>query len=198
VWSQILLIVFAALSILFLIKRVPASGKEIGIFGVLICLLTVAHQLFDIFKVDQYEIINDYLSLSSYSFVLIILLYTIRSLKPEYARYPYLFVFLPLIIPAFYPFIQGTDALTSLILKLLQAGSLITFLLLIIGHYDTFKRGWMVILTLILFLTSYMIYWYMPEQVSVELWMWQPQLAIGILLTSISFPYILINNLYVE
>lgn len=141
--------------------------------------------------------INDYLSLSAYSFVLIILLSTIRCLKPDYARYPYPFVFIPLIIMAFYPFIQGTDALTLLILKLLQAGSLITFLLLIIGHYDMFKRGWMVILSLVLFLSSYLLYWYMPEQVTVANWMWQPQLAIGIFLSSITYPYMLINNRYV-
>jgi len=190
VWSQILLIISSLLSVYFLLKRIPEGRIEIKILGVISCFSVFFHELFYILEIYHYQLVTDYLSIGIYSLLLVIILITIRFHKPEYARYPYLFVYTPILVLLLYPFIQGTDVLTSLILKLIQAGSIIALLLIVIAHYELFKRGLQASVSIILLATSYLIFWFLPVQYNLELWMWQPQLALAMLLISLTFPYI--------
>ncbi|TVR28942.1 MAG: hypothetical protein EA390_10690 [Balneolaceae bacterium] len=193
-WSQILLIISSLLSVYFILSRVPESRKDIKLLGTITCFSVFSHELLHILEVNYYQIVTDYLSIGIYSLLLIIILITVRLHKPEYARYPYLFVFTPILILLFFPFIQGTDVLTSLILKLIQAGCIISLLLIIIAHFELLKRGWQTGLSIFLLATSYLIFWFLSEQYDQKLWMWQPQLAVSMLLLAVNFPYIYYKN----
>ncbi len=192
--SQILLIISSLLSVYFILSRVPENRKDIKLLGTISCVSVFSHELLHIMEVTYYQVVTDYISIGIYSLLLIIILITVRLHKPEYARYPYLFVFTPILILLFFPFIQGTDVLTSLILKLIQAGCIISLLLIIIAHFELFKRGWQTGITIFLLATSYLIYWFLPEQYNQEMWMWQPQLAVSMLLLAVNFPYIYYKN----
>jgi hypothetical protein len=190
VWSQILLIISSLISVYFLLSRIPENRKDIKILGGISCFSVFSHELLHIFEITHYQLVTDYISIAIYSVLLIIILITIRLHKPEYARYPYLFVYTPILVLLLFPFIQGTEVLTSLILKLIQAGSIIALLLLSIAHYELFKRGWQAGVSILLLATSYLIFWFFPDKMNLQLWMWQPQLAVSMFLLSITFPYI--------
>lgn len=74
---------------------------------------------------------------------------------------------------------------------MLQSGSLLVLLLLIIGHYEQFKRKWLAVISILSILFAFLIYWILPEYAVIEIWYWKPLIAIGMISFVLTFPYLL-------
>lgn len=189
-WSQILLIFTAAVISVLFYKRVPKEQSDIRFFLIFSSLAAGITELFHLISFPYSDVIREYLLITLFTTILIILLMTIRVLKPSYARYPYPSVFLPALVLISYPFIQGVTALTSVIHQILQGGSIIVLVMLISAHYNQFKRGWMAVGIFITMLSAFLIYWVVPLFSEITVWMWQPFLIAGMIFSSLSFPRI--------
>lgn len=189
-WSQILLIFTAFGASYLLFSRIPSVHRDVKALLISSAIITAAAELLEFFPFTYSNLIQEYLLIILFTLILIVLLMTIRVLKPSYARYPYASVFLPLLVLISYPFIQGTPALTSVILQILQGGSILVLAMLIAAHFGQFKRGWMAIGIFLSMLTAYLIYWLLPLFMDLAVWMWQPFVITGMIFTAISFPRI--------
>lgn len=151
----------------------------------------IANEGINILAFDIPIFVPDLIDLLAHVLVFILLLLAIRYLRPDISRYPYGFAYLPGIIMLVYPLIDKSEAITIIIYMMMQAGSILVFTFLIVGHYDQIKRGWMGIIAITSFLAAYLIFWILPSAFEIQVWYWKPFLAIGMLSASLSFPYVL-------
>lgn len=191
VWSQILLLLIIPVSIYMYQARMGSDRKDAKVIGVMVLITALFYEISRHIEFTYKEITQEYLSITIFVLILILILMSIRRLRPEISRYPYPFVYVPLLILLFYPLIQGTVALTNIILMIIQGGSVAASLFLTIAHYDLFKKRWVAILNVILLLSAYVIFWYLPVLFDTRIWMWQSLLAAGMITAAISLPVIL-------
>lgn len=178
-WSDILLILvsaFGAIYVTFSLEDRHRGGRNI------LMLSLVSIVLYQINQFLEYEfnsIINELLVLIIFTSGLSFLLLTVRKLKPEYARYPYLIVLFPFILVVLYPLIMGETSIIHLILQLVQVAALLAFLSILISHVEIQKIRLLTALTFLLFLSAGILFWF-GEMITIEKWLWQSLLAIGI------------------
>jgi hypothetical protein len=196
VWSVILILIVSVISGLILANKVDPEALDIKLSGIFLFIIVFSAELiplihFRLVEVPSFQAIFNYLSISTFALILTMLLMTIRWLRPEIARYPYPFVFVPLLIIAFFPFIEGTESITNIILLMIQAGSILVLALLITLHYKHFQKGWMIILSLLSFIAAFTIFWIIPGFADIQIWMWKPFIAIGMFTFSLTYPNLL-------
>lgn len=167
-----------------------AQFKDLKYLGTGVLSLVFILESLQFYSADILPIIHDIIALLIQALVLIILLITIRLLRPEISRYPYGFAYIPIIVVLMYPFIEESQAITTIIYMMIQGGSVFVLALLIIGHFDVIKRGWLAIITIVSFLSAYLIYWILPADLEIETWYWKPFIAIGMLTASLTLPYL--------
>lgn len=189
-WSQILILILSPLCILLYLKRLDVQFRDLKYLGTGTLLLVFVLESLQFYSTEILPLIHDILALLVQALVLIILLLTIRLLRPEISRYPYGFAYIPIIVVFLYPLIEESQAITTIIYMMIQAGSVFVLAMLIIGHFDVIKRGWVAIITIISFLSAYLIYWILPSAFEIEAWYWKPFMAIGMLTASLTFPYL--------
>lgn len=190
-WSQILILIVSVLSAFIFAKRTNKKRRDIKITGVLAYLFTFLVQFILLIDLNFKELISEYVLIAVLVLSLTILLMTIRWLRPEIARYPYGFVFIPSLILLFYPVIQGTDAITNIIQIMIQISAIVVLIFLVIAHYDHIKRGLLITISIISYVIAFIIYWILPEFFSIKIWMWESFIALGMISTSFTFPNLL-------
>jgi len=184
VWSEILLLICSCTAILLLFLKSGSGYLRIkllctGSFLAVIVSFIAQH-------IVAYEsLIIEWTKISGISFFLIVVAITIRELKPEYARYPVFFSYLPLGIIAVYPFITDADVLKNLLNQMLQGGGLVVSLLLYFSFYGKLKNYGMYMGGIVLFIIAYAIYWFADAFSLLYPWAWQLPLAIGFIMASI-------------
>lgn len=151
-------------------------------------VLISAHEVVSLIPFPGQEYISWLLYTSAFSFILVMLLMTIRNLKPEFTRYPYPFVFMPLLLLIAAPFIQAVSILMNFISILLQGGGVLVLFLLYTGYPERFKRLWLAITGLVAFIIAYILCWFMSGLPHIYSWMWQTLAAVGIFATSFTYP----------
>lgn len=193
-WSQILISISCFVSILIVLNRVPKQNLDIKISAITALLFLLITEILLFYTFPYAEIVTEAITLLAFTIVLSMLLMIIHMVKPEFVRYPYPIVFMPLIIVLGYPLIKGINALTDLILILLQGGGIIVFFLLFTAHHDRFKRKWLLLFGGFLLFGTYVIYWFLePYMGEYHHWVWQSLAAIGMIITALEFPDILKN-----
>jgi hypothetical protein len=195
VWSQILLLLTVPAALYFSLTRTSIRRRDAKIISSITLLLLFVHELLLVTESQIIEITAGYFVIVINSLILVLLLLAIHWLRPAYARYPYAFVYVPLIIGLSYPLIDGTEVLVNIILIIVQGGSLLVFIGLYAGHFSAFKRGWLAIISILSFLSAFGIFWFLPEQVEISIWMWQPLVVLGMISASLTFPNLLSEKL---
>lgn len=178
-WSEILLLICSSIAILLLFFR---SGSEYlhvkllcsGSFISIIISFLAQHVVYE-------SLILEWTKIAGISFFLIVLAILIRELKPEYARYPVFFSFLPLGVIVVYPFISDAAILKNLLNQLLQGGAIIVSLLLSFSLYSKLNNAGVYILGLIFFTIAYAIYWFGEFIHTLYPWSWQLPMALGLI-----------------
>lgn len=149
--------------------------------------LIPVHELFVIYPFHSSGIINEWLLITISSLLLIVLLITIRNLKPEIIRYPYPLVYVPLLVLAAYPSLQGTPALTNIIFMMLQGAGLLVISILFIGHSESVKDLKYAVTGVLSLFAAYGIYWIAGDFYELSSWSWQVFIAMGMISLPISF-----------
>lgn len=195
-WSQILLLISSPIAMVIYHSRMGSDRQDAKYLGLLIYISIFLYEISLHFDLPFTDITREYIAIFIFVLILILLLMSIRRLRPDISRYPYPFVYVPLIILFFYPLIAGVSALTDIVLIIIQGGSLLSIAFLTTAHFDLFHSKWVAIMNILLLGLSYSIYWFMPST-DLELWMWQSFIAAGMVTTAISLPVILSEtNLY--
>ncbi len=113
------------------------------------------------------------------AFVLSALAVFIRESKPVFAQFPMLYTAFPLLIVISYILVKDTYALKNWLIMIYQGGA-ITVALLMYSVYTSRRNQYAVILAgVVIFLFSYLLYWYVPDVQTSYNWSWQLLLAAG-------------------
>ncbi|MEX0823200.1 MAG: hypothetical protein WD008_02360 [Balneolaceae bacterium] len=150
-------------------------------------LLIPVHEIFVIYPFQFSEIVNEWILISISILLLIVLLITIRNLKPEIIRYPYPLVYVPLLVLAAYPSLQGTPALTNIIFMMLQGAGLLVISILFVGHSESIEHPKYAIIGVCSLFTAYGMYWIAGDFYELSSWSWEVLIAVGMISLPISF-----------
>ena len=184
-------------SVYLYISRMGKDRGDALAAGTVILILSFLEEFLTYVDIPNREVIAEYMAIVMMVLLLILILMSIRRLRPEISRYPYPFVYLPAAILLFYPLIQGTEALTHLILMIIQGGSVLALLFLTVAHFSLFEKKWIAVITVLSFFGAYVLFWYAPMFMTIQQWMWQSLLSVGMIGASIAVPVILSEtNLY--
>jgi len=190
VWSEILIVFVAVVSILLLIYKRQRFTLLFQSYGVII-LLAVAVIYLDIpFGGEEISAkVTGWLMITATTFILILLANLIRQMKPVYTRYPVQFSYTPLVILITYPFVLEVESIRILLNLILQGGIIAISVLLYGSIYRKFDNHFFYLIGILSLTLSYMIFWFIED---VSAWIWQVPIAAGLLLTTIGFNDLLI------
>jgi len=123
------------------------------------------------------------------AFILSSLAIFIRESKPVFAQFPMLYTALPLLIVISYVLVQDTYALKTWLLSIYQGGA-ITVSLLMYSVYTYRRNEYAVVLSgVIVFLLSFILFWYVPGVQESYAWIWKILVGIGMLLTIFGYEH---------
>jgi hypothetical protein len=114
-------------------------------------------------------------------FILSALFGLIRRSKPVFARFPIYLIYLPFIIPFFYPLIIDQNVLTNLLLGTLEAGCIIVSLMIYGIHQIRSGDSIWELIGSISFSISFIIFWFIEVESLTESIFTEILIVIGIL-----------------
>lgn len=123
-------------------------------------------------------------------FTMILLLITVRILQPEYARYPVVYSYIPIIIFPFYAYFVDSHILSDITFLTLQSTCLIVFAGLSVTYFRSVENGYVLFLSLIFFISAFLIYWLSNVESKLILSMTHFLSGIGMVAASFKFPAI--------
>tara|TARA_R110002096_G_scaffold231766_11_gene421572 strand:- start:2897 stop:3475 length:579 start_codon:yes stop_codon:yes gene_type:complete len=124
---------------------------------------------------------REWANLSSIIFTLCGLFAFIRDSKPIFARFPTYFSFLPLISFVFYPIIMNSQVIENLVIATYQGGAIIVGLLIASLHQIKNKSRFLLFIGMVLFLISYLVFWFINGYESISRLM----VGVSIIITSL-------------
>jgi len=115
------------------------------------------------------------------AFILSSLAIFIRDSKPAFAQFPMAYTALPFLIVFSYYLVKDTYALKNWLLTIYQGGA-ITVALLMYAIYSYRRKEYnLVLVSAVLFLLSYLTFWYVPGVKENYAWLWKLLLGAGII-----------------
>lgn len=123
------------------------------------------------------------------AFVLSALAVFIRQSKPVFAQFPLVYAALPLLIIFSYILVQNTYALKEWLLSIYQAGAILVALLMYAIYTYREQRYVYILAGVVLFLFTYLIFWYIPGVQEDYSWAWRLFLGMSLLLTLYGFTH---------
>lgn len=125
----------------------------------------------------------------SLAFVLSALAVFIRQSKPVFAQFPLIYAGLPLFIVLSYILVINTYALKDWLLSIYQGGAILVALLMY-SVYTYREQKYMYILAgTLLFLITFLIYWYLPGVHENYAWVWKSFLGLSLIFTMYGYDY---------
>lgn len=190
IWSEILIILISALGAAYIFIALEGKHQDVKFTCLFVLISIIIFQINKFLDYSNSWIVSELLLLSIFSFVLVILLITNRKLKPEFARYPYILTYFPILIPILYPLISGNESIIELVLQLLQIAAIFSLIFLLMSHFEE-KRNLLLSTLAVILLTSSGILFWIEELNYIGFWLWQTLAAIGVGLLSFT-----ITNFY--
>jgi hypothetical protein len=193
VWSEILVILCSLISIVILFFYSGSSFLHLRIFFTISALSIIAGTGGPIFYEQYANDIIEWSKVIGITFSLIVVALLIREMKPEYARFPVFFSYIPLLIIAVYPFISDAQILKDVLNLILQGGTLLIVFLLYLTLINKIDNHLLFLLALILLTLTYGFYWFGGDFISNHPWTWQLPFITGMILKSLKFADIFKN-----
>ena len=125
----------------------------------------------------------------SLAFILSALAVFIRQSKPVFAQFPLVYAALPLFIVLSYVLVANTYALKDWLLSIYQAGAILVALLMYSVYTYREQRYIYILGGIILFLITFVMYWYIPGIRELSDWLWKTFLALSLLMTLYGYEY---------
>lgn len=123
------------------------------------------------------------------AFILSALAIFIRQSKPVFAQFPLVYAALPLLIIFSYILVQNTYALKDWLLSIYQAGAILVALLMYSVYTYKEPRYMYILFGVVLFLFTFLIFWYIPGVQENAPWVWQLSLIGSMLLSVYGYDY---------
>lgn len=166
-WINILYLV-AGIPSLFIIGLIGYRSKSLStlLFGVALLSFLFGIGFDLIYYEEERSKIRDWLELVSIASALCALFVKARNSKPIFARFPIQLTFLPYLVLFFFPLAVDTLVVKNLLQMIYQGGGIIVgFLLFSINQY-LYKNRELLLLSCILFLSAYILFWIIPADSS--------------------------------
>lgn len=129
------------------------------------------------------EVVVEWGHIIALAFVLSALAVFIRQSKPVFAQFPLIYAGLPLFIVLSYVLVLNTYALKDWLLSIYQGGAILVALLMY-SVYTYREQKYMYILGgTILFLLTFLLYWYIPGVQENNDWLWKSFLGLSLIIT---------------
>lgn len=156
------------------------SGSTIVLF-VTLALFYIHTYTGSAFQDDLFLQIAGWSRMVTIAVILCGLMEYIRYSKPEYARFPQVFIFLPLLLIVVWPFIDKTLVLKEwLICTYEGAGLIAAFLLIGINRYKGMQNQ-LVLIGLFFLALSYLVFWLPISIIRENAWIWEFIFAVGLI-----------------
>lgn len=125
----------------------------------------------------------------SLAFILSALAVFIRQSKPVFAQFPLIYAALPLFIVFSYALVSNTYALKDWLLSIYQAGAILVALLMYSVYTYREQRYVYILSGTILFLLTFILFWYVPGVSEYYDWLWKAFLVLSLLMTLYGYDY---------
>lgn len=125
----------------------------------------------------------------SLAFILSALAVFIRQSKPVFAQFPLIYAALPLFIVLSYALVLNTYALKDWLLSIYQAGAILVALLMYSVYTYREQRYVYILSGTILFLLTFILFWYVPGVSEYYDWLWKTFLGFSLLMTLYGYEY---------
>lgn len=190
-WAALLLVLVGCYTTFKLYRLNKERGrlKYLGlVIAVALFTLTQLAVTFEaVTSVSSYASVSDFIiewgHLASLAFVLSSLAVFIRESKPVFAQFPLLYTALPLLIIVSYVLVKDTYALKTWLISIYQGGAILVSLLMYSVYTYHRKEYRLILFGIIVFVMSYISFWYVPGVRESYPWIWRLFLAIGIITT---------------
>lgn len=190
-WATFILFVvsgYVAFSSIVLSKK-SGSLKLVGLsFAVSIFFLMQLSSLLEFYISNSTlsigtQIIADWGPIVGLAAVLSSMAVFIRDSKPNFAKFPLSYTAFPLLIILSYALVRNTLVLKEWLIGIYQGGSIIIAALMY-GVYAARDKSYLFIVGgIILFLLTFIFYWFIPGMENSFSWVWKILFAAGLLLS---------------
>ncbi len=135
------------------------------------------------------DLVSEWGHIISLAFVLSALAVFIRQSKPVFAQFPLIYAALPLFIVLSYALVLNTYALKDWLLSIYQAGAILVALLMYSVYTYREQRYVYILSGNILFLITFILFWYVPGVSEYYDWLWKTFLVLSLLMTLYGYEY---------
>lgn len=135
------------------------------------------------------DVVVEWGHIISLAFILSALAVFIRQSKPVFAQFPLVYAALPLFIVISYVLVANTYALKDWLLSIYQGGAILVALLMYSVYTFREQRYIYILGGIILFLITFLVYWYIPGASENTDWLWKTFLIFSLLLTLYGYEY---------
>lgn len=127
-------------------------------------------------------------------FSLVFMLISIRQLQPDYTRQPIIYSYVPLLIAPFYAIFIDSEILAALTHAAVQGTLIVVFAGMVFMYWKSLERGYLLLLSMLLFITAFVLYWLIDQNLNYVLPVVHLLTGIGMITASFKFPEILVQH----
>lgn len=193
-WTQLFSIITVLVSLTIVIKKFPSSVPDLKYTGIAALAAWLLGDIMISVNMPYQEVLHVILQSLSLSLLLIVFLIFIRCRKPVIFRYPYYFVFIPLLIPVAQFLIMETEIMREIIFMSLHGVSIFVFTLLAIGYGRELNYKLLTIVGVLLLLWGFAFFWILKNYYIVFSWAWGLTNMLGMIACTYSFSDLLTTH----
>lgn len=186
-WTQLFSILTVIVCLLIVLREFPTKLRDVKYSAFISLILWLTGDIAISLNLPFQDVVQLTFQTCSLSLVLVIFLKFIRRHKPIIFRYPYYMVYLPLLIPITQLIVMNTKVIGNIIFMILQAVSVIVYVILSVGYSNELKNKTLTIVGVLLLLWGFTFYWILKEYYIVFEWAWGLTNAGGMIACVYSF-----------
>lgn len=136
---------------------------------------------------DAANFIVEWGQITCVAFVLSSLAVFIRESKPVFAQFPLLYTAFPLLILISYFLVQDTYAIKKWLIIIYQGGAIVVSILMY-SVYTYRRKDYLLVLSgTVIFLISYLLFWYVPGIQQHYQWVWKLLVGVAMVVTVLGY-----------
>lgn len=172
-------------------KSLKYLGYTVGaFFFTLIHLSSVIDSILSSYDMTIYSTqINEWFEIIAISFVLSGLAVLIRESKPVFAQFPLIYTAVPLLLVFSYWLVKDTLAIKDWLTSIYQGGALMVAILMYGVHTYRISHYIYALVASLIFLITFIVYWFVPGVQEGYPWIWQLLLGISFIVMVYGLDY---------
>lgn len=166
-------------------------GYALGaLFFTLIYLSSFLESILAAYNMTIYAgLLGEWFEIIAISFVLSGLAVLIRESKPVFAQFPLIYTAFPLLLVLSYWLVKDTLAIKEWLMSIYQGGALMVAILMYGVHSYRISQYMYAFVGSLVFLITFVVYWFVPGTKGNYPWIWELLLGISILLVIYGLDY---------